>query len=238
MKQKWFWSDWAVEQGALAANITDEVQKVLDRYVENNDVKILEEIMDERPAHVIDVIYRESIRTYNEDNPYQMDGKSVLYEDGKSFFTCFHTRYDQFDKDKVFWVNDDERVDEHSGFWSFPISVWKKDSESAKYDDRDQCSNFTTHNYFYPQKKFTYINDNCLFTNFYQDIDIMGSEDGWYKDLIKALYRVVLAVYLYWEKHVKLNKGLDEMSEPSESGLREIFSDDYDNIFDNDYDTD
>lgn len=208
MEQKYYWNDYAVEHGARAAFITDEIQKVLDEYVETEDVKVLESIMDDKPAHVIDVIYKESMRTFKEDDPYENDG-SILNKDGNSFTTYFHTRYSLFDKDKVFWVNDDERVDMYRGFWSFPITVWKCGNENYSHL---QGSNFTSHNYFYPLGHYFSIDEvTGLIDNFYQDIDIFGDEEGWYEDLIKALYRVVLPVYWYWKSNKEYIKIFNEL---------------------------
>jgi hypothetical protein len=209
MEQKYYWNDYAVEHGARAAFITDEIQKVLDKYVETEDVKVLESIMDERPAHVIDVIYKESMRTYNEDDPYGGEG-TILNEDGNSFTTAFHTNYGLFDKNKVFWVNDDDLVEMHTGFWSFPITVWKRGSREY---GNSRSSNFTYHNFFYPLRNlFSFDEETGLLDNFYQDIDIMGDEDGWYKDLIKALYRVVLPIYWFWKEEKKYSElHIDEL---------------------------
>lgn len=186
MKQKFYWSDWAIEKGALAIRITDDMQKVLDEYLETKNVKTLERIMDEKPAHTVDVIFKESERTYVEEDPYE----------GKDFFTtCFHTPYALFDKDKVFWRNDDEECKKFRGFWSFPISVCKKNGKWKTETD------FCHHNFFYPCLIEVRFDDDGLLDGFYQDIDIFGTDETWKPNLIKALTRVVMAVYDYWKEH-------------------------------------
>lgn len=186
-QHRYHWCDYAVENGARAAEIDDKVQEALDKYLIEKDVKVLETIMDEKPAHVIDVIFKECLRTYESEDLFAIEKPFG----GASFTGTFYTDYSKFDKDKVFFEGIEG--DEYMGTFNFPITIERRGKEH-------RASDFDVHNYFYPKHYGAHIGENGLLEWFYQDIDIFGDEDTWKEDLIKALYRVVLAAYWYWQE--------------------------------------
>lgn len=204
MEKKYISNEYTkVHTNAKAAFISDDIQQVLNEYIETEDENLLYKIIDEKPAHTIDVIYKESVRTYEIDKE---STRGVMY----------YTEYEKFDKDKVFFnvVIDGIKNDLRDDPWHYPITV---------YTDRDNVrSNFISHNYFYePDILDILIDDNNLLINFYQDIDILCSEDYFKQDLITALYRVVVAAYWYWQEEIEIIEETNEwMNEIEPRGFK------------------
>lgn len=208
--------------------ITEDIQNALDKYLVENDVKILEEEMEDRVAHVVDVIFKESVRTYEE----------LEFDEEGTIGGPFLTPYELFDKDKVFFGKRTIEVEdgvEEDWTWSYPITIWKRGAEHFLK------TNWKTHNYVYREEDefglspFDHLDeDGNLYGYFYQDIDIFGSEDTWKEDLIKSLYMVVGATYDWWIDLKKENEKIEKFMK--ENGLffheNEISDDDEDEDFD------
>lgn len=153
--------------------ITNDELSVLKSYLETLDINLLESISNKTVAHTIDVIFKEAVRTWEQDD--LSDG----IDDEGNFTGCFQTDYELFNQELVFFGECD---------WSFPITIWK---------NKDYIkTNWEGHNYIYTNKN-EYLDSNGRLCNFYQDIDIFGTEDTWKEDLIKALFMVVYEAYKY-----------------------------------------
>lgn len=182
----------SVKRTPVRREITEDIQNALDKYLEENDVKILEKEMEDRVAHVVDVIFKESVRTYEE----------LEFDERGTISGSFSTPYELFDKDKVFFGKRTIVVGdgvEEDWTWSFPITIWKRGTEYFLQ------TNWETHNFVYREEDWLGLSpidhldeDGNLYGYFYQDIDIFGTEDTWKKDLIKSLYMVVGATYDWW----------------------------------------
>ena len=165
--------------------IIEREMNILQEYHNKLDVSILEQICEKPVANTIDVILKEAIRTWEED-----DLSFGIDEEG-NFTGSFETNYELFDQNLVFFGQD------HAGLWTFPITIWNDAEEDyAK-------TNWEYHNYFYPERH-EYINEDGLIYNFYQDIDIFGNLETWTWDLTKALFMVVSAVYECWKEETEL----------------------------------
>lgn len=170
--------------------ITEQELNVLKEYKDKLDVSILEQICEKPVANTIDVILKEAIRTWNEDD--LSDGM----DEGGNFNGNFETDYELFDKDLVFFADD------RAGVWAFPITIWN--------DNEDGCkTNWENHNYFYPER-YEYIDEDGLISNFYQDIDIFGTKETWVWDLTKALFMVVSAVYDSWKEKTEFDREFED----------------------------
>lgn len=171
--------------------ITEQELNILKEYHDKLDVSIMEQICDKPVAHTIDVILKEAIRTWNEDDlSFDMD------EEG-NFTGSFETDYELFDPNLVFFGQD------HAGLWMFPITIWNDKEEDYAN------TNWENHNYFYSERN-EYIDEDGLIYNFYQDIDIFGNLETWTWDLTKALFMVVNAVYDYWKEETEFDKKLED----------------------------
>lgn len=167
-------------EARIAAPMTPYVDEVLIEYLNSPSEEILAKEMPVEVAHTIDVIFKESVRTYEEDVELELDG-SMKTE-------MFETPYELFDSDKIFFGLTDN--------WRFPITIYGKEHQST------QMTNWEMHNFYY-KDRYEFIEDGKI-TNFYQDIDIFGTVDNWKEDLLKALYRVVKAVYDDWKERIEL----------------------------------
>lgn len=164
--------------------VTPEVQEALDKYLEDNDVKTLEKVSNERVAHVMDVIYKESVRTFEEECKEEFEREG-------SITATFITDYDMFDKDKVFFTPTVIMDDGADWTWSYPITIYKKDGE------HHYTTPWETHNFLF-KNDFAVLDEDGNIDDFGQDIDIFGDTDTWKVDLIKSLYMVVGALYDWW----------------------------------------
>lgn len=162
--------------------ISEQEEIVLKQYHDTLDVELLKTICDKKVAHTIDVILKESIRTYKEDD------LSAHIHNG-NMTSSFFTSYKLFDPNLVFFG---EYKDEDD-YWGFPITIYK----SAEYG---HTTNWEHHNYIYTDKGYEYLDENGLLCNFYQDIDIFGTEETWTWDLTKALFMVVYEAHEYWQE--------------------------------------
>lgn len=172
-------------ENAFRREVTDEVQNALDSYFEDSDLSILESVMEEQVAYAIDVIYKESVRTFKEEVYDEFQEKGTIT-------TSFTTPYRLFDKDKVFFagrtiLEGDEEVDYT---WGYPITI-------SKNDDYALMTPWENHNYIY-REWYTWLDNDGKIRNYRQDVDIFGTEDSWGRDLLKALYMTVGALYDYW----------------------------------------
>ena len=221
--------EYTTKRTPVRREITEDVQKALDKYLVENDVKILEKEMEDRVAHVVDVIFKESVRTYEEMEPDKEGNIS-------GFFT---TPYELFDKNKVFFgkrTTETEDGIEEDWSWGYPITVWKRGTEHFLK------TNWKNHNFVYKEEDMFGLcpednldDDGNLYGYFYQDIDIFGSEDTWKKDLIKSLYMVVGATYDWWidlkkekeriENFLKENGVFFDENEMSDEEMEELEDD-------------
>lgn len=161
--------------------ISKQEMKVLKKYHKTLDIEILKTICDERIAHVIDVILKEAIRTYKED-----DLSECSHVTDKSITTKFVTSYKLFDPNLVFFGEDDENDE----YWGFPITIYK--SKEARNE-----MNWEHHNYIYTER-YEYLDEDGLLCNYYQDIDIFSTEKEWTWDLTQALFMVIYEAHEYW----------------------------------------
>lgn len=164
--------------------MTDDIQVILDEYLTTNDVKTLEKKIPERAAHVMDVIFKESVRTFEEDETVRKE-----FEEKGDFTGAFYVPYKLFDKDKVFFLPV-MSIDDEDFTWRYPITI-------TKLGECIFSSPFKNHNYVCVEDSF--IDDDGLIDTFRQDIDIFGDEKTWKEDLIKALYMTVSKLYSFWE---------------------------------------
>lgn len=156
--------------------ISKTEEDILRQYLETLNVSLLESISNKSVAYTIDVILKEAIRTWEEDD------LSMGMDDEGNFTGNFQTDYELFNPELVFFGESN---------WDFPITIYKNDEQHN--------TNWDNHNYFYP-RPYEYINEDGLLCNFYQDIDIFGTEKTWKWDLLKSLFMVVYAAYEYWEE--------------------------------------
>ena len=161
----------------LRHEITETELPILKQYLDTLDISLLESISNKSIAHTIDVIFKEAIRTWEEDD------LSMSMEDN-NFTGVFITDYELFNPELVFFGDNYQ--------WEFPITIWGDNKEHHE-------TNWNNHNYLYTGK-YEYLDENNLLCNFYQDIDIFGTEETWKWNLIQALYMVVYATYEYWEE--------------------------------------
>lgn len=182
--------------------ISEQEEIVLKQYHDTLDVDLLKTICDEKVAHTIDVILKEAIRTYKEDD------LSMCMHNG-NMTSSFFTSYKLFDPSLVFFG---EYKDEDD-YWSFPITIYKS-------DEYGHTTNWENHNYIYTDRGYEYLDENGLLCNFYQDIDIFGTEETWTWDLTKALFMVVYETHLYWLELKQIEE--DELDELDNELLNEL----------------
>ena len=169
----------------IRREITDKELEILKEYNNTLDVTLLENISNPYVAHTIDVILKEAIRTWNND-----DLSFGMNKEG-TFTGSFETNYELFNPNLIFFAND------RSGEWPFPITIYKNKNDGLK-------TNWKNHNYFFIDH-YEYLDFDGLLANFSQDIDIFGNKETWKWNLLKALFMVVYAAYEYWEM-VKLEE--------------------------------
>lgn len=162
--------------------ISEQEEIVLKQYHDTLDVELLKTICDEKVAHTIDVVLKEAIRTYKED-----DLSGCTDKDDNSITTSFVTSYKLFDPNLVFFGEYRDNDD----YWGFPITIYKSKEDG-------HTTNWKNHNYIYADRGYEYLDENGLLCNFYQDIDIFGTEKTWTWDLTKALFMVVYETHKYW----------------------------------------
>lgn len=159
----------------------------LEHYTKVPNVEILYQLCDETPARVIDVIFREAVRTYEEDL-----SKDEEYVKTNSITTMFFTNQNLFDKKDVFW---EPRYHQDPFYVMMTID-----------DEMDSDIDYKNHNHIkYPLG----LNPNSeKLINIFCEMDIYTSHKNWKIKFIQVVFKNVVEAYERYKKIIET--GVDE----------------------------
>lgn len=159
----------------------------LEHYTKAPNVEILYQLCDETPARVIDVIFREAVRIYEEDL-----SKDEEYIKTNSITTTLFTNQNLFNKKDVFW---EPRYHQDPFYVMMTIN-----------DEMDSDIDYKNHNHIkYPLG----LNPNSeKLINIFCEMDIYTSHENWKIKFIQVVFKNVVEAYERYKKIIET--GVDE----------------------------
>lgn len=164
---------------------TNDYYYELEHYTKNPNIEILYQLCDETPARVIDIIFREAVRTYED----LIKDEEYLKTNFKT--TTFFTDQNLFDKKDVFWELHYQDP--------FCVILTLNDNDDREID-------YENHNHIiYPLG----LNPNTeKLINVVCKMDIYASHTNWKIKFIQVVFKNVIEAYERYKRIIET--GVDE----------------------------
>lgn len=157
----------------------------LEHYTKNPNIEILYQLCDETPARVIDIIFREAVRTYEDLI------KDEEYLKTNSITTTFFTDQNLFDKKDVFW-----ELHYQDPFYVI-LTINDNDDREIDYEN---------HNHIIYHLGLNPNTEKLI--NIVCKMDIYASHANWKMKFIQVIFKNVVEAYERYKRIIET--GIDE----------------------------